>query len=181
MVRNEQRNIVPCILQQRWRFNMQISDLRQPNVRKDHVQFVPFTLNLFRNHLVTRACRTILCIYVALACNGTWALEQPSGSALEFYPAFRRLLQVQVDLHGLQSTGSECEPSCCTRVIVPKCECSILGIIKTSWWMGAYSAPTMKRHYKALLLQQLYIHPPVGQGPADRMEEFEGCDNQALH
>ena len=36
--------------------------------------------------------RTVLLILLVTILGGTWALEQPSGSLLEFYPAFRHML-----------------------------------------------------------------------------------------
>lgn len=38
-------------------------------------------------------CRTSILALLATALGGVWTVEQPLGSVLEFYPAFRRLLQ----------------------------------------------------------------------------------------
>ncbi|CAJ1430186.1 unnamed protein product [Effrenium voratum] len=64
----------------------------------------------------------LLCLLVS-CCQGTWLLEQPNGSVLEFYPKWRTVLNNMVAAKGLQA------------------------VHRAAWWMHHYGAKTPKRHY----------------------------------
>lgn len=51
------------------------------------------SLNKYNFRFVTPACRrTSLLVLLACALGGAFTLEQPSGSLLEFYPAWREVM-----------------------------------------------------------------------------------------
>lgn len=51
-------------------------------------------------------CRICLLLMLTTALGGTWVLEQPAGSALEFYPTFRWLITQLISISGVKSVGS---------------------------------------------------------------------------
>ncbi|CAE7769472.1 unnamed protein product [Symbiodinium sp. CCMP2592] len=67
--------------------------------------------------------RTILLILLATAMDSTWSLEQPGGSVLDFYPAWRSMMMVLSDWGGPYAVS------------------------KVRFWMGHFGAKTPKRHY----------------------------------
>ncbi|CAL1154504.1 unnamed protein product [Cladocopium goreaui] len=75
---------------------------------------------LLSNKLLERTCCLVL---LATALGAAWTLEQPDGSVLEFYPAWRTVMQSIFAIGG------------------PRAVC------KVKWWMQHYSAKTPKRHY----------------------------------
>ncbi|CAE7235718.1 unnamed protein product [Symbiodinium natans] len=67
--------------------------------------------------------RSVLLIFLVTSLRGTWFLEQPRGSCLEFYPTFRKLFMA------LYITRDR--PA----------------VFRVSWWMGHFASATPKRHY----------------------------------
>lgn len=49
------------------------------------------------------ARRTCLLLLLCTALGGVWILEQPSGSLLPFYPAFREVMQSIFETGGIQA------------------------------------------------------------------------------
>ncbi|CAK9097074.1 unnamed protein product [Durusdinium trenchii] len=72
------------------------------------------------NQLLERSCCLVL---LATALGGAWSVEQPSGSLLQFYPAWRETLQSI-----FQSGGAH-------------------AVHMVKWWMGHFGSSTPKRHY----------------------------------
>ena len=68
--------------------------------------------------------------------DGVFALEQPSSSVLEFYPAWLHMLRGFYSLYGV----------CSARALSPSI---VLGfeVWKTSWWMMMFGAESPKRCY----------------------------------
>ena len=102
--------------------------------------------------------RTVLLILLVTILGGAWALEQPSGSLLEFYPAFRHMLAAIFKWGGDCAVGVLDQPMFvlqnCWHIYI--CEGSNQGyrfifrapkVTKVSWWMAHYKAPTQKRHW----------------------------------
>ena len=52
------------------------------------------------SHLLCRVC---LLLMLATCLGGAWVLEQPGGSALEFYPTFRWLITRLIAIDGVKS------------------------------------------------------------------------------
>ncbi|CAK9101508.1 Uncharacterized protein SCF082_LOCUS47470 [Durusdinium trenchii] len=71
------------------------------------------------NRLLERTCLLLL---LCTALGGVWILEQPSGSLLPFYPAFREVMQSIFETGGIQA------------------------VQEVRWWMGSYGSATPKRH-----------------------------------
>ncbi|CAE7276232.1 unnamed protein product [Symbiodinium sp. CCMP2592] len=111
--------------------------------------------------------RSVLLIYLVTALGGTWFLEQPSQSVLEYYPTFRKML---LDLFNVQGGDA---------------------VFDTRWWMCQYGAPTPKRHYaysnsdKIYLLNQGKLYVKCGQRSqtVSRKRNAEGkqCYTGAKH
>ncbi|CAE7853885.1 unnamed protein product, partial [Symbiodinium microadriaticum] len=67
--------------------------------------------------------RTILLIILSTCLELVWTLEQPAGSVLEFYPAWRWAVSKMCDVVGP------------------------FAVSKVSFWMAHYMSKTPKRHY----------------------------------
>ena len=76
--------------------------------------------------------------------DGVFALEQPSSSVLEFYPAWLHMLRGFYSLFGI------CSARALLRMAVFKSlfhQLPRFEVWKTSWWMMMFGAPTPKRCY----------------------------------
>ena len=112
-------------------------------------------------------------IYLVTARGGTWFLEQPSQSVLEYYPAFRKMLLDHFNVRGRDAAArfllftlqvGLC--AVCEREVGREAEAeaarereretergreiqrsAVDKVLDTKWWMCQYGAPTPKRHY----------------------------------
>ena len=90
---------------------------------------------------------------------GAWFLEQPQGSTLEYYPAFRHTLQMIFHFGGVRAVIIlACVATC---ICEQQCICMLcirepngmpllwkpLQVTRSAWWMAHYDADTPKRHY----------------------------------
>lgn len=102
----------------------------------------------------TLCCRTALLVLLITALDGVWSLEQPSGSLLEFHPAWREVVNSIFRCGG--DYAAFCLDLWFCMLVTQKHRSSNMNLCgypknpskvqKVSWWMAHYKSKTPKRH-----------------------------------
>ncbi|CAE7339844.1 unnamed protein product [Symbiodinium sp. CCMP2456] len=79
--------------------------------------------------------RSVLLIYLVTGLGGTWFVEQPNQSVLEYYPTFRKML---MDLFNVRDEMLQL-------------------VYDTKWWMCHYGSASPKRHYAYANTEKIYM------------------------